>query len=210
MTQETDVRGGRLHRVRQSDRFIFSTMLLSACLSLLASFVLSVEAIALAKDPSAALSCNINQVISCGKVGITWQASLLGFPNAFLGLIAESVVITVAVASLGGVRFPRWFMFSAQLVYTVGLIFAYWLFSQSMLVINALCPWCLLITLSTTLVFSSLTHFNIREDNLFLPRGLQRKAVEFVRSDADAFVVAIWLVLLVALIFAKYGAAVFG
>ena len=210
MTQETDVRGGRLHRVRQSDRFIFSTMLFSACLSLLASFVLSVDAIALAKDSNASLACNINSVINCGAVGRTWQASLLGFPNAFLGLIAESVVITVAVASLGGVRFPRWFMFSAQVVYTVGLIFAYWLFEQSMVEIGALCPWCLLITLSTTLVFSSLTHFNIREDNLFLPRGLQRRAVEFVRSDADAFVVAIWLVLLVALILAKYGASVFG
>ena len=210
MTQETDVRGGRLHRVRQSDRFIFSTMLFSACLSLLASFELSVDAIALAKDANASLGCNINSVINCSAVGRTWQASLLGFPNAFLGLIAESVVITIAVASLGGVRFPRWFMFSAQLVYTVGLIFAYWLFAQSMLVINALCPWCLLITLSTTLVFSSLTHFNIREDNLFLPRGLQRKAVEFVRSDADAFAVAIWLILLIALIFAKYGASVFG
>ena len=210
MTQETDVRGGRLHRLRQSDRFIFSTMLFSACLSLLASFVLSVDAIALAANKVASLGCNINPVINCGKVGISLQASLLGFPNAFLGLVAESVVITIAVASLGGVRFPRWFMFSAQLVYTVGLVFAYWLFSQSMLYIGALCPWCLLITLSTTLVFSSLTHFNIREDNLFLPRSLQRRAVEFVRSDADAFVVAIWLVLLVALIFAKYGAALFG
>ncbi|WP_227423027.1 vitamin K epoxide reductase family protein [Pengzhenrongella sicca] len=210
MTQVIDERGGRLHRLRQSDGWIFGTMLFSACLSLLASFVLSVDAIELARDPSASLSCDINSVISCGAVGLSWQASLLGFPNAFLGLIAESVVITVAVASLGGVRFPRWFMFSAQVVYTIGLLFAYWLFAQSMLVINALCPWCLLITLSTTLVFSTLTHFNVREDNLYLPRGLQRRAAEFVRSDSDLFVVATWLVLLVALILAKYGAAIFG
>lgn len=206
----TDEVGGRLHRIRQSDGWIFGTMLFSACLSLLASFVLSVEAIALARDPSASLSCDINSVISCGAVGITWQASLLGFPNAFLGLIAESVVITVAVASLGGVRFPRWFMFSAQVVYTIGLLFAYWLFEQSMVVINALCPWCLLITLSTTLVFASLTHFNIREDNLYLPRKLQARAVEFVRNDLDVYLVAAWLVLLVALILAKYGAALVG
>ena len=59
-------------------------------------------------------------------------------------------------------------------------------------------------------MFSSLTHFNIREDNLFLPRGLQRRAVEFVRNDTDVYLVAIWLVLLVAVILAKYGAAVFG
>jgi len=209
VTQVTDELGGRLHRLRQSDVWIFSTMLFSACLSLLASFVLSVDAISLARDPSASLSCNINTVISCGQVGLSWQASLLGFPNAFLGLIAESVVITVAVASLGGVRFPRWFMFSAQVVYTIGLAFAYWLFAESILVIHALCPWCLLITLSTTLVFASLTHFNLRENNLFLPPRLQRRAVEFVRSDNDLYLVAAWLVLLIALILAKYGAAIF-
>ena len=209
MTQVAVERGSRLHRLRHSDSWIFGTMLFSACLSLLASFVLSVDAVELARDPNASLTCDINAVISCGQVGLSWQASLLGFPNAFLGLIAESVVITIAVASLGGVRFPRWFMFSAQVVYLIGLIFAYWLFAQSMLVINALCPWCLLITLSTTLVFASLTHFNLREDNLYLPRGLQRRALELVDNDTDVFLIAAWLVLLVALILAKYGASIF-
>jgi hypothetical protein len=39
-------------------------------------------------------------------VAQAWQVSVLGFPNAFLGLIAEPVVVTLAVAALGGVRFP--------------------------------------------------------------------------------------------------------
>jgi uncharacterized membrane protein len=151
-----------------------------------------------------------NSVISCGTVGLSWQASLLGFPNAFLGLIAEPVVITIAVASLGGARFPRWFMMSAQVVYTIGVLFAYWLFQQSMMVIHALCPWCLLVTLSTTLVFSTLTHFNIREGNLWMPKRIERSVREFVDADNDLFVVAAVLIVLVALILLKYGAAVFG
>lgn len=199
----------RLRALRHSRGWIFGTMLFSALISLTASFVLSVDAIALAADPGAELSCDINSVVSCGAVGLSWQASLLGFPNAFLGLIAESVVITIAVAGLGGVRFPRWFMFSAQVVYTIGLVFAYWLFQQSMMVIGSLCPWCLLVTLSTTLVFSTLTHYNIRENNLFLPPRLQRSAREFVDSDNDVIVVAAWLVVLVALVLLKYGAALF-
>jgi uncharacterized membrane protein len=209
VTAVTDERGNRMHQLRHSEGWIFGTMLFSACCSLIASFVLSVDAIDLARDPGAKLTCNINSVISCGQVGLSWQASLFGFPNAFLGLIAESVVITIAVALLGGVRFPRWFMASAQVVYTLGLIFAYWLFSQSMLVIHALCPWCLVITLSTTLVFWSLTHYNLREGNLFLPAGLERRGLELVRSDNDVYIVAAWLTLLVALILLKYGAAVF-
>ena len=122
-------------------------MLVSSVLSLVASFVLSVDALRLAEDPNAALGCNINSVISCGTVAAAWQSQVLGFPNAFLGLITEPVVITIAVAGLAGVRFPRWFMLTAQVFYTIGLLFAYWLFHQAMFEIGALCPWCMLVTL---------------------------------------------------------------
>ena len=179
-------------------------MLVSALLSLTASFVLSVDAIVLAADPNAALACNINAVLSCGTVGASWQASLFGFPNAFLGLIAEPVVITIAVASLGRVRFPRWFMLSAQVVYTLGLVFAYWLFFQAYFVIGALCPWCLLVTLSTTLVFTSLTHVNIRDENLYLPAGVSTAARRFVAADLDVLVVGLFLLAIVTMVVVKY------
>ncbi|MFZ0531318.1 MAG: vitamin K epoxide reductase family protein [Propionicimonas sp.] len=194
----------RLSTVRQSNSWIFTEMLISALISLTASFVLAVDAVALAADPNAALACNINAVLSCGTVGTSWQASLFGFPNAFLGLVAEPVVITIAVASLGGVRFPRWFMFSAQVVYSLGLIFAYWLFFQAYFVIGALCPWCLLVTLSTTLVFTALTHVNIRDANLYLPERAGQALQRFVRSDLDLLVVLVWLVAIVMLIVVKY------
>ena len=194
----------RVRRVRQSNTWIFTTMLISALLSLTASFVLSVDAIVLAADPQAALACNINAVLSCGTVGASWQASLFGFPNAFLGLVAEPVVITIAVASLGGVRFPRWFMFAAQIVYTLGLIFAYWLFFQAFFVIGALCPWCLLVTLSTTLVFTSLTHVNIRDGNLYLPDRASRAARTLIAHDLDVLLVVLWLVGITAMVVIKY------
>lgn len=199
----------RLNRVRHSDTWIFGTMLVSSCLSLVASFVLSVDALTLAEDPNADLSCNINAVISCGTVGSSWQSSLLGFPNAFLGLVSEPVVITIAVASLGGVRFPRWFMVAAQVVYAVGLVFAYWLFYQAMFNIGALCPWCLLVTLSTTLVFATLTHVNIRDDNLFLPRRAQAFLSTAIKANLDLVVVAIWLLVLVLAVVLEYGEQLF-
>lgn len=195
---------------RHSRQWVFGTMLVSALISLTASFVLSYDAVLLAANPAAELSCNVNEVLSCGAVGVAWQSSLFGFPNAFLGLIAEPVVITIAVASLGGVRFPRWFMFSAQVVYALGLIFAYWLFYQSMFVIGALCPWCLLVTLSTTLVFMTLLHWNIIEDNLYLPARAQERALSIVRSDADVFLTATWVVLMIAGVLLKHGSKLFG
>jgi uncharacterized membrane protein len=200
----------RLHVMRHADAWIYGTMLISACLSLIASFVLSIDAVQLAADPQTALSCNINSVISCGTVATSWQASLLGFPNAFLGLAAEPVVITIAVASLGGVRFPRWFMFSAQVVYTIGVVFAYWLLYQSMFHIGALCPWCMLVTVSTTLVFATLTHVNIRDGNLLLPRRMQAALKNAVNADLDAIAVTIWLLALTLVVVSKYGNTLFG
>ncbi len=199
----------RLHRIRHHNVTVWVTMLVASAASLVASFVLSIDAITLAKNPHATLGCNINAVISCGTVAKSWQSSLLGFPNAFLGLVTEPVVITVAVAALGGVKFPRWFMVAAQVVYTVGLLFAYWLFYQAMFEIGALCPWCLTITLATTLVFFEMTYVNIRDDNLHLPRRVQSALLAFVRSDLDILLVIAWLLAVVLAVVLKYGAALF-
>lgn len=200
----------RAFRIRHDNRFIFTTMLLSACISLLASFVLAIDAVEIAANPDVLLSCDISAALSCGEVARSWQAQLFGFPNAFLGLVAEPVVITIAVASLGGVRFPRWFMAAAQTVYTLGLIFAYWLFTQSFFVIGALCPWCLLVTVSTTLVFTTLTHVNVRDDNLYLPRRLQTRAQWAIDHEVDVIVVWTWLLALTALVLVKYGPGLLG
>jgi len=149
-----------------SHRWAYVEMLISSLLGLGASLVLSIDAIKIAQNPLVSLSCDISSKISCTTVGRSEQASLLGFPNSFLGLIAEPVVITIAVAALGGVCFPRWFMLGAQGVYTIGFVFAYWLFYEAYFVIGALCPWCLLITVTTTLVWFSMTRVNIMEGNL--------------------------------------------
>ena len=195
---------------RHSNTWIFATMLLSAIASLVASFTLSIDALKIAADPGVDLTCNINSVLNCGIVGASDQAALFGFPNAFLGMMLEPVVMTIAVAGLVGVKFPRWFMATAQGIYFLGLIFAYWLFAQSMFSIGALCPWCLVITVGTTLVFMTLLHYNILHNNLYLPPRLQKRAMTFVRSDADAYLTVGWILALATAILAKYGTAVFG
>ena len=185
-------------------------MIVSGLVGLYTSFVLSIEAWHLAANPSATFSCDISSVLSCGKVAATSQARLLGFPNAFLGILFESVVLTISVALLAGVRFPRWFMVGAQALYTVGLLFALWLFTQSYFVIHALCPWCLLITFTTTLVWAGLTRFNVRERNLPLPASLGAGARRFVASGNDWFVTGAFVVVLLAMIVIRYGAGLLG
>jgi uncharacterized membrane protein len=190
-------------------RGAYLEMLISSIIGLIASLVLSIEALQLAEDPLADLGCNINSVLSCGTVGASWQASLLGFPNAYLGLIAEPVVITLSVAALGGVRYPRWFMLSAQAIYTIGLAFAYWLFVQSYFVIGALCPWCLTITVTTTLVFASMTRINLLENNFRLSASAYRTVAGWLKAGADVLGCILIFAVLIAMIVLKYGADLF-
>lgn len=174
--------------------WIFGTMLLSAGVSLIASFVLSVDAVELAKNPMASLSCDINSVISCGTVAQTWQASLLGFPNSFFGMICEPVVLTIAVAGLSNVHFKRWFLFTAQVVYLCGLIFAGWLFYQSAFVIGAFCPWCLLVTVGTVITFFTMLRYNIINNNLYFSPKIQNFAEKMVSWSID-FAISLFLVI---------------
>lgn len=186
----------------QRHSWAFVEMLVSSALGLWASLVLSADAVVLAANPTATLSCDVSAKISCTTVGLAWQSSLLGFPNAFLGLITEPIVITVAIACLSGVRFPRWFMLTAQSFYAIGFVFAYWLFFQAYFVIGALCPWCLLITVTTTLVFFSMTRVNIMEGNF--GGAVRRRLAYPMRLGADVALSVILVALLAGAIIYRY------
>jgi uncharacterized membrane protein len=185
-------------------RGAYLEMLISSLLGLVASLVLSVEAITLAADPNAIFSCDINERISCVKVALSWQANLLGFPNAYLGLIAEPVVITLAVAGLGGVLFPRWFMNLALGFYAIGLGFAYWLFVQAYFVIGALCPWCLLITVTTTTVFASLLRVNLSLNTFGFPPGVHERVQQALRIGVDVWVTVLAIAVMAAMVIVRY------
>ena len=194
----------------RDNRWIFTSMLVGAICSLIASFALSVEAVELAKNPDAELSCNVSVVLNCATVSKHPSAEMFGFPNSFLGLMAESVVITVAIAGLVGIRFPRGFMFAAQIGYTLGFVFALYLFYTSYFIIQALCPWCLLVTATTTLVFFAMTRYNIRENNLYLSKKWQSILKNWVDKDYDKMTMVLVIVVMVAMIIVKYGDSLFG
>lgn len=193
----------------RDNRWIFTSMLLGAVISLIAAFVLSVESYQLAKNPAAELSCSVNIVLNCATVAKHPSANMLGFPNSFFGMVAEPIVITVAIAGLAGIRFPRRFMAAAQVGYTLGLLYALYLFNISFLIIQALCPWCLLVTLTTILVWFAITRYNIREGNLYLPNSVQATLKGFVTKDYDKLAMFSLIAFLILAIVVKYGDGLF-
>ena len=96
-------------------------------------------------------------------------------------------------------------MFAAQIGYSLGFIFAFYLLYTSYFIIGALCPWCLLVTLTTTLVWFAITRYNIRENNLFLPKKIQKSFSTFVEKDYDKLAMWAIIALVIIAILAKYG-----
>lgn len=195
---------GTLERLR-TYRKTYWAMLVSSTLSLIASLVLSYDAIKLAETPGSKLACDINAVVSCGKVAKSWQSELLGFPNSFLGLMLEPVIMTVAIAGLGLVVFPRLFMRVAHIGYGLGLLFALWLLSQSLFEINALCPWCLLVTISTVTVFSTITRIALLENIWNFSESRHQKIVDLIERGWGRVLYTVTYAALILAIYFKYG-----
>jgi uncharacterized membrane protein len=120
-------------------------LVLGGSVGLLAAAVLLVERFRLAEDPTYVPSCSVNPVLSCGSVMETWQASLLGFPNPVIGVAAFPVVITTGMALLAGATFGRWYWRGLQAGVLAGLALVLWLVVQSLAVIGALCPYCMVV-----------------------------------------------------------------
>lgn len=108
-----------------------------------AALALTIERLNVAANPDAVLSCDVSPFISCKSVMLTWQASLLGFPNPLIGLAAFFAPVVVGFAILAGAKFARWFWQIFTLGITGGMVFVIWLFSQSLFSIGALCPYCM-------------------------------------------------------------------
>ncbi len=186
------------------EHWIFGVVAIFAVVGLVCSLVLSVEKLRLLENPHAVLPCSLNAFLNCATVMNTPEASLLGFPNSFIGMIAYAALLTLAVAGLFGARFPRSFMALVQIGVTVEIIFAYWLFFDSVYAVRVLCPLCLLVTFSSTMIFASITRYNILEQNLYLAPRMQNAARKWMGGQYDKALVAGWIVLMIGLVLVKF------
>ena len=71
---------------------------------------------------------------------------------------------------------------------------------------QVLCPWCLLITLTTTLVFGGITRINIRDGVIPVPEGLRR----IVAQGLDWALWGLIVFGVLAMVVAKYGLKLLG
>jgi uncharacterized membrane protein len=130
------------------------------------SLLLLLDELALLADPAFVPSCSIDPVLSCGTIMRTAQASVLGFPNPVIGLATFPVAAALGALVLGGTALPRWAWWGLQAGTTAGMLFVHWLIVQSLVVIGALCPWCMVAWVAVIAMFWSVTVENLRAGRL--------------------------------------------
>ena len=93
----------------------------------------------------------------------------------------------------------------AHVGYGLGLIFALWLLSQSLFVIHALCPWCLLVTISTVTVFSTITRIALMENIWNLSEARHQQIVDLLERGWGRVLYTVTYAVLILAIYFKYG-----
>ena len=164
-----------------------------------AAVVLLLEKLALLSDPGYVPSCSIDPVLSCGTIMRTAQASAFGFPNPLLGVATFPVVAALGALVVSGVALPRWTWLALQCGSSAGLGFVVWLMGESMLVIRALCPYCIVVWVIVITICWAVTVHNMNAGHL----GGGPVARALVRRRG--VVVALVLLALVAAVLLAFG-----
>ncbi|WP_084682116.1 vitamin K epoxide reductase family protein [Actinomycetospora chiangmaiensis] len=175
-------------------------LLVGGIVGAVVSLVLLIEKLDLLANPDYIPSCSIDPVLSCGTIMKTWQASLAGFPNPVFGLLTFPLVIVSGALVLSKVELPRWYWQALQVGALAGVAFVHWLIAQSLLVIHALCPYCMVAWVAVLAIFWFTTMHNLREGNL----GGDPSGPTLVRRHGWGL--AAWYLLIVVAVVASFPA----
>lgn len=127
--------------------------LLFAAIGWFASWELATEYVKKLKNPEYVTNCEFSLIVTCSPNMESWQGSVFGFSNTFLGLTMFVAPIALAVALFAGARFRPWFWWLYLAGLTFGFGFIFWLSWQSVFVIGTLCPWCMVVWAVMILLF---------------------------------------------------------
>lgn len=167
-------------------------LLIAGIIGLICSVIIMAEKLLIMEDPGHVTSCDLNEFISCGSVMRSGQAAAFGIPNPLFGLAGFAAAATIGAGILAGARFQGWFWFGAEIGLLLATLFVHWLAYQSMFVIRALCPYCMVVWAVTIIMFVMVTAWNVKTysgyDNGVI-RGLYKSKV---------WIAVIWLLIIAA------------
>jgi uncharacterized membrane protein len=166
-------------------------LVIGGIIGIVASIELIIQKIGVLSNPDFVPNCDINPVLSCGSVINTEQASLFGFPNPVLGVIGFTIVVMFGALLFTEVVLPKAMWLGLNLGALAGMVFVVWLVSQSLYVIGALCPWCMVVWAVTIPIFWQVTTDNLASGRLSLGKSLSEiiVALKWILTAASYLVI---------------------
>lgn len=125
-----------------SSRGWWWAMLLSSLLGIASGMTTVMEKIALLKDPGRAAICDFNGQVGCTPVLLAPQSSVLGPPNAAIGIVMFAMFAAAGLGGVMGARYPRpyrWVLLGLAVFFG---LFLTWYMEQVAFAIGSLCPFC--------------------------------------------------------------------
>ena len=182
------------------DGILHTLLLIGGLVGLTASTVLTIENFSLATDSDYIPSCSLNPILDCGSVMSTAQASVFGFPNSLLGIAGFAIVVTTGAGLLAGARFARWYWIGMQFGVTAAVVFVHWLIVQSLYVVGALCPYCMVVWAVTVPIFWYVTLRNVRQGAF----GASTRADALAAAGNHLIPVTAWFLLVAGLVIHRF------
>lgn len=117
----------------------------ASAVGLVAAFWQAAERVHMLKFPNDPLSCNLNPVVDCGGVLGNKLAAVFGPPNAFIGIVAFSLLLAFGVQRLSGGEWTRPVRYAVVILSKIMLAFSIWFFAVSLYSIGKVCIFCIFI-----------------------------------------------------------------
>ena len=177
------------------------TMLVAAAVGVASGTITVVDKIALLTDPAASSFCDISPNVSCSPVLLAPQSSILGPPNALIGVVLYTVFLTAALAALMGGHFPSSFLRTlVGLAVFFGAFLTWYMFAVAFQ-IGSLCPFCTVCAASTLVIVLAANRLAV--DSAAYGDGRFATTMATMRgASTDAVVVVGWGALIAAMLIA--------
>lgn len=157
-----------------------------------------VDKIALLKDPAAGSFCDISSTVGCSPVLLAWQSSVLGPPNALLGVIMFAILATAGAVIGSGGRLVAGFHNAMLGLAVFFAAFLTWYMFEVAYSIGSLCPFC---TVCAGAVLVSVLGTN-RMAAANGSGGVRRLASRLATGGWDVLIVIGWGAVIAAMLFA--------
>lgn len=184
------------------DRIYAYVLSVGGTLGLIAMTWQASERVHMLKYPNLSLSCTLNPVIDCSGVLGNHLAAIMGFPNAFLGMIFFAILATSGLMLLSGGAFMSWYRHFVMAVSLVLILFSVWFFGVSLYILGKICIFCVVGWIVSVPIFWYGLLFYLQSVSGKLQAKTKRFTQFGLRHHVDV-VVLVYVVMLI-LFFARF------